>query len=87
MVNRDFLRDAVFALMTPRFAALSIALYTVGSSACASLVFPALRWSWKVLTSSWSTTFLRMLYIRFLRDARWAFFAPRVIAICGGSIA
>ena len=86
--RRAFLREAVFFLMTPRFAALSIALY-----AAESFSFPrsgaAFSWSVfeSVFTALLSAFFRRILKTRFLSDARCAFFADVVIAISMSSLA
>ncbi len=83
-MRRDFFRAAVFFLMMPRFAALSIALYAVAMSDCASVVLPALMVVFTDFTAPWSAVLRRMLYTRLRDDTRIAFFAFFVIAICGG---
>ncbi len=80
-MRRDFLRAAVFGLMTPRFAALSIALYACGMSALASAREPWAMCFLTFFTTSVSSLFLRTLNTRLCSDDRWAFFAPLVIAI------
>ena len=83
-ISRDFFRAAVFFLITPRFAALSIALYASGSNPIASFLFFA--------SKSFCTSFIdsRMarrrlsLKTRFFREVRSAFFADEVIGIVLG---
>jgi len=81
LVNLDFFRAAAFFLMIPRFAALSIALYTRGRSFAASfLFFTALSFltSFKIFRIADRR---RSLKTRFRFDARNAFFAPLVIGM------
>lgn len=76
--RRDFLRDAVFFLMMPRLAALSIALYAALSDVFASSVPTFLAF----FTAPVRVRLRRRLNTRFLSDERCAFFAEVVIAIC-----
>jgi len=78
---RDFLREAVFAFIIPRFAALSIDLYAAGRSFSASVVLPATSAFLSVFIASRKAFFLRILNTCFLIDARCAFFADVVIAM------
>lgn len=72
--RRDFLRAAVFFLMIPRFAALSIAWKALErDSGVIAFLAP--------FTESLSAFARTTLNSRFLRDARWAFFAELVIAM------
>lgn len=80
-MSRDFLRDAVFAFIIPRFAALSIALYVAGISFSASDTPLETRAFFKVLTVSANALLRRILKIRFLDEALFAFFAEDVIAM------
>src|SRR5690606_7361453 len=81
--RRDFLRDAVFFLMSPRFAALSIALYASESFACAALA--------SVVTSS-RVSLIVALRVRERRrlntclrfEPRRAFFADWMIGMGNG---
>jgi len=67
--------------MTPRLAALSIALYAAGISAFASLPFPDATSLRTCFITSFIVFFRRRLKTCLLSDARYAFFAPLVIAI------
>src|SRR3990167_1460539 len=80
-VKRDFLREAVLSLITPRLAALSIALYASGKSSFAFLASPATTALFTSLTTSLITLLRRMLKICFFFDWRLAFSAPLVIGI------
>jgi hypothetical protein len=80
--RRDFLRDAVFALMTPRLAALSIALYAAESFAVALAISPAVALVRTAFTVSVSARLRRTLNTYFRALALFAFFAELVIAIC-----
>lgn len=80
--KRDFLRAAVFFLMTPRFAALSIALYAAESAVCWSARgAPAVETA--TFTAPARERLVRTLNTRFLSCERIAFFAPLVIAMHG----
>lgn len=78
--SRDFLRAAAFALMTPRLAALSMALNASERSFSVSFPFVA-----TALLTAFVASFIAFLRRRlntcFRRDARCAFFAPFVIAM------
>jgi hypothetical protein len=80
-VRRDFFREAAFAFITPRFAALSIALYTLGKRALASSSFDDVTKVRKSLTADFIVRERRRLKTRFLALDRIAFFAAAVIAI------
>lgn len=79
--RRDFLRLAVFFLITPRFAALSSAWYAALSSARASAAFFSEMSFPTALTASCIVRLRRRLNTRFLREARSAFVAELVFAI------
>ena len=79
--NRDLVRLAVFFMITPRFAALSSALYAFGSKAIASSFFLSVTKMRRFFTASFIARFLRRLNTRFLPEALNAFFAELVIAI------
>lgn len=81
LARRDFFRDAALGLMIPLLAALSIALYAVESdwrADAASVVIVFLT----DLTVSVRARLRRTLNTCFLREARCAFFAEVVIAMC-----
>jgi len=80
-IKRDFLREAVFFLIMPRLAALSIAFWTFGKSFRASSGFLAeINFLYSLTTlCSW---FLRFkLKTFFLLEERSAFLADDVIGI------
>jgi holliday junction DNA helicase RuvA len=79
--NRDFFRAAVFSLITPLFAALSIALYASGTSDSAFAISPDSNVLRTFLIMSLIVLLRRILNIRFRALVRTAFFAFLVIAI------
>lgn len=79
--RRDFLRAAVFFFMTPRFIALSIALYADGRSFSASAKSLAESALVIIFVVSERALRRRILKTRFLVEERIAFFAELVIAI------
>ena len=79
--SRDFFRAAVFFLITPRFAALSIALYACDISFSASLTSPAKESLLIFLRISRMVRRRLSLKTRLRLDARSVFFAPLVIGI------
>jgi hypothetical protein len=85
LAKRDFFREAVFFLITPVFAALSIALNAAARDCSASLFWPAVMNPRTVLVVEVSARLRRTLNTCFLRDARCAFFAEDVIAMCSKS--
>ena len=80
-MSRDFILDAVFFLMVPRFADLSIALYVAERLFSASSTFPEVTSLRVSLTASFMVRSRRTLNTRLRRLAACAFFAELVIGI------
>ncbi len=79
--NCDFFRAAVFDLITPRLAALSIALYAAGRASFADLAsFPATK-VLIVLTASRIVRRRRSLNTFLRADCRTDFFCALIIGI------
>lgn len=81
IARRDFLRDAVFFVMMPRLAALSIDLYAAESFSFASALFLAATETRTLLTATFMARFRRSLKTFLRADARSTFFADDVIGI------
>ena len=86
LANRDFFRDAVFCLITPRFAALSIALCNCDICSAAVLLSPAATVLRNNLTCSRISRNRRKLNTRLFASLVTRFFADLVIAIVTGII-
>ena len=86
LAKRDFLRLAVLSLMTPPFAALSIALYRLDICDSAALVSPDSTAFRNDLTSSRMVRIRRKLNTRLFASLFTRFFADLVIAIVTGII-
>jgi len=80
--RRDFFRAAVFFLIIPRLAALSIALYTDESAELTSSFFPSLVKARIFFTDFVIARCLRRLNTRFLAALLKAFLAPFVMGMC-----
>ncbi len=80
--RRDFLRAAVFALITPLFFALSMAAYAAGSSFRAAATSLAVSDLVSDLEISRIASLRRKLNTCFFSEERIAFLAELVIAIC-----
>ena len=79
--TRDLAREAVFAFKTPRFLALSIALYTRGNIASASFLLPDSIRLVTALRESFNSFFRRALKTLRLLATPIAFLAELVIAM------
>ena len=75
------MRAAVFFLITPRFTALSIAAYAFGRNVTETPLLESA--SVNSRTAALIARFRRILNTAFRFEARFAFFAELVIAICG----
>ena len=80
-VRRDFMREAVFFLIVPCLAALSIALYSSGSDLVASAIFFPTMSLEVVFTASLTDFLCRALKTRRRLFTRFAFLAFFVYAI------